>query len=854
MTPLTTNPFARYLALGWSVIPIKRGTKFPHADLLPEVADSEANGGTRRSWKPFQERHPTREEIAEWAQHTTNIAVVLGQLSGIIVLDLDSQTAIRAATERGLPRTATARSSKGPHLYFKHPGGRVRNYRDEAEQWDLKGDGGLVNAPPSIHPTGVVYEWELAPEDVGIAEAPRWLLDIIRAGQERDAQEHRERPANGSLFEGVAQTDEAVRRRTLYFERALSNALDTLRQAGDGSRNHTLNSTSYSMGQLIAGAELEDANPNAKVDAERLEAHIRQELAATAHQMGLATREADLTISSGLRSGKQKPRTLPDFTTASLKSTTSPSQPTLAPVKHEPNSKGPNGTSADPATEPSDLPKGKGKPEKPNEANLIIELGKIATYFHTDAQERYVHYPVGTRFETSQVNHPRSSFRLWLHRRYYEVVGEPPTSNAMSQALEHLEQTALYSGSKKKVFTRIAAVEDVVYINVGDEAGHLLRVDREGWELVQEAPVLFRTTHNAEALPVPVRGGSLDLLRPLLNVADENSWKLLVGWMIGALNPWGPYAHLALRGEQDTGKSTLLRILRMFTDPAKAEENADPKTEDDFMVTALNNHVVSYDNLSAIPGWLSDGLCRMATGAGLIRRKMYKDSEEVVIAVARPALLNGIADIITRPDLLDRTMLIALERIAPERRLTERALSRELQAIAPQVMGALLDGVVMALRHQDSVQLSRLPRMADFVTWVEAAAPAFGWEAEAFLTAYEGNIHTKEANALEMDEVAYTLVQWVDSKIGMSGQRLEFTMKSLLRELSTFEMGEGDTEGSAPRFSLEWPRSPRELSNRVERILPILRTHQVQIVKGHHTRRGVLYHISRLPDAGTTRL
>jgi hypothetical protein len=308
------NPFARYIALGWSVIPVKRGTKVPQADLLPEVADPESEGGTRRSWKPLQERYPTPAELAAWAQQPVNIAVVLGPLSGIMVLDLDSRRAILAATGRGLPLTATVRSSKGLHLYFKHPGGRVRNYRDEAEAWDLKGDGGLVNAPPSLHPTGVEYAWGLAPEVVGIAEAPPWLLDLIRTAQAREAEAARERPEAHSLFAEVRPSGESDRRRTLYFERALRNARFTLRQAGEGSRNQTLNRTAYNLGQLIAGAAREVANPNATIDADRLEAHVRKELLETAQHVGLPVREAERTISSGIRSGKQKPGTLPDFT------------------------------------------------------------------------------------------------------------------------------------------------------------------------------------------------------------------------------------------------------------------------------------------------------------------------------------------------------------------------------------------------------------------------------------------------------------------------------------------------------------------------------------------------------------
>ena len=160
---------------------------------------------------------------------------------------------------------------------------------------------------------------------------------------------------------------------------------------------------------------------------------------------------------------------------------------------------------------------------------------------------------------------------------------------ALQQALQHLEQVAYYEGETRPVYTRIGHADGVIYLAIGDRQGHIVEIDAAGWRLVQDGPVVFRSTRNAQPLPMPERGGSIEALRPLLNLPTEAAWKLCVGWIIGALNPRGPYAHLAISGEQGSGKSSLLRLLRAFVDPAKAEENTEPRTVYDWLGLDLIN-------------------------------------------------------------------------------------------------------------------------------------------------------------------------------------------------------------------------------------------------------------------------
>ncbi len=133
----------------------------------------------RISWKQFQKRSPTPAEIAAWSKSDGNAAIATGRISGIIVLDADGPEAEAEVARCGMPETPVAKTGKGRHYYFKHPGFEVRNFAGRIEGCDLRGDGGYVVAPGSVHPSGAIYAWQTSPATVPFADAPMWLLDLV---------------------------------------------------------------------------------------------------------------------------------------------------------------------------------------------------------------------------------------------------------------------------------------------------------------------------------------------------------------------------------------------------------------------------------------------------------------------------------------------------------------------------------------------------------------------------------------------------------------------------------------------------------------------------------------------------
>src|SRR5512135_2253676 len=162
----------RYLARGWSILPVRARDKRP---LL--------------GWEPLQSSRPSADQVSDWFKRwpDANIGIVTGEISNLIVLDIDPAHGGDASLDRlerelgPLPVTIEAMTGGGGrHLYFAHPGALIRNRTGLAQGMDLRGDGGYIVAPPSVHPSGQPYVWAAgrSPEEVMLAVLPRWVLRL----------------------------------------------------------------------------------------------------------------------------------------------------------------------------------------------------------------------------------------------------------------------------------------------------------------------------------------------------------------------------------------------------------------------------------------------------------------------------------------------------------------------------------------------------------------------------------------------------------------------------------------------------------------------------------------------------
>ncbi len=458
---------------------------------------------------------------------------------------------------------------------------------------------------------------------------------------------------------------------------------------------------------------------------------------------------------------------------------------------------------------------------KRSQATTLVELALETAdleLFHTADGEAFVTLPAGTHTETWPLR--GGPARRWLSRLFFERESTAPGSQAMQDALAVLEGIAAFRGPEHAVHLRLAEHEGAIYLDLGDEYWQTARIDGDGWEVVADAPVRFRRPRGMRPLPYPVAGGTLDELREFVNIDDEQ-WPLLVAWTVAALRPRGPFPIAAVHGEQGSAKSTTLRVLRELVDPNVAALRSEPRDGRDLMIAARNGWVCAFDNMSSISPWLSDALCRLSTGGGFATRELFTDSDELLIDVQRPCAVNGIGELATRGDLLDRAVVLYLPRI--DRYRPEDEFWAAFQQARPRILGALLDGVSAALANVHEIKLDRPPRMADFAYWAVAAEPALGLADGSFLAAYTTN--RADATALTLESSPITEPLQTIAEAGFVG-----TATELLARLAGLA-GEDVTRRKT------WPGNANALAGTLRRLAPNLRTIGVTVDFSRDTGR-----------------
>ncbi len=382
---------------------------------------------------------------------------------------------------------------------------------------------------------------------------------------------------------------------------------------------------------------------------------------------------------------------------------------------------------------------------------MLIDIGLYEDLFHTAAGTAFADLLVNGHRETWPIR--SKQFRGWLRRRYYQATGGAASAAQIRSALDLLETRAQFDGSERAVHIRIAEHAGHIYLDLADEHWRAVDIGPDGWRVIGCPPVRFRRPDGILPLPVPEPGGSIEALNSFLNLSSRDDFVLTVAWLLAALRSGGPYPLLAISGEQGSAKTVLSKLLKALIDPNAAPVRALSREERELMIAANNGHFLAFDNLSGLPVWLSDALCRLASGGSFAVRQLYTDDEEVLFQAARPVLLNGIEDVISRPDLGDRAIFLTLTPIGEAQRRSETELWREFEIARPRILGALLDAVVHGLRAIGRVQLDRLPRMADFALWATACETAL-WPVGTFARAYAANRRAAIESIIEADPVA----------------------------------------------------------------------------------------------------
>ena len=646
-----------YIRRGFPVIPVRV------ADKKPLV-----------SWKEFQRRLPTEEEVQGWFSDadpsSTAIGIVTGKVSGLAVVDLDTEEAVKFAKSAGFPTTPVVKTGKGFHRYYAYrPDLRNFQTRSDLPGIDLRAEGGYVLAPPSVHPSGKQYRWVTGKslDDLSLAEGP-W--DVLFHDPETDKMQ--QKPLK-DLYSGIA---EGGRNSSLA------------RLVGSWTRD------GLTLEECLASAGAVNAKYNPPLSQQEVERIV-----------------------------------------SSIMNTHTRNHPCK---EHEPE----------------------GKKVKPTQLDGLLEVASKLEVFHDDNRDAYC------ILNGQCVSLRGKEIKNYLSYEAYNATKRTVNSNSLSDVLTMLNGKAMFEGPERKLHNRIASGSGAFWFDIGDHRA--IRTTADRWEIV-EAPIMFRRYGHQSIQVMPKSGGDIWLLFDFINVKESDRLITIV-LLISYLVPDIPHPIFHPHGAQGGGKTSLFRAVKRLIDPSTLEAMITPKDKNELIRQIARHHVPLFDNLSKLDSEMSDIICLACTGGGISKRQLFTDDEDHIYNFKRCIGINGINLLITKPDLLDRTILLRLERIVPEKRREETELWQEFDQAKPGILGGMFDVLSRAMRLYPQVRLTDLPRLADFARWGYAIAEAIGEGlGKEFMDAYAENIKRQNSEVIQNNTLCDAVIRFMDGQSEWEG-------------------------------------------------------------------------------------
>ncbi len=421
----------------------------------------------------------------------------------------------------------------------------------------------------------------------------------------------------------------------------------------------------------------------------------------------------------------------------------------------------------------------------------------------------------------------------WLRRLMWEEEQRAVNGEYLKTAAGTLAAKAEFSGEVRELHTRAAWHDGALYYEL--RPGKVARVGAGGWTFEARPPVLFRRYPNLKPLPDPEAGSSLDGLLSLVNLKTERDRRLFAAYAVTAPLPHVGRPILSASGPMGSGKTTAGRSVKRLWDPTAPETvRYDPR---DFLQKAGHCFIPMLDNLSMLPDSAADTLCRLVTGEADSKRKLYTDDEDVIIELRRAVILNGINAPTDRGDVLDRSLVVELERIPDAERRTEEEIWAAFEREHPALLGAAFDVLGRAIARKSSLQLSRRPRLADWGEYAASVYEVMGWGAETFLSDWDEVVKVQNRSALDGSPVAQAVIRFMEDRDEYQG-----TSTELHKKLETVAEELGVSVGR----DKAWPKSARWLWRRIQEVVPLLVAVGIDASR-QHTDKGTTIVLRKKP-------
>ena len=381
----------------------------------------------------------------------------------------------------------------------------------------------------------------------------------------------------------------------------------------------------------------------------------------------------------------------------------------------------------------------------------------------------------------------------------------------LADIIDQCKAIAESSGAARDFLFRVAPNGDGIIIDSGNAENIHFAVSANGVDIISKnSPYTFATGGVVVDTPLPVLGDKSHLKKLgwylNLNKTDE---LLLIAWISYVLaHPkveTTKYPLLILAGSQGQGKSFLSNLILKLTDPTNFGLRVMPNTPKDLAIMTNSNHVVAFDNLRSLTDAQSDLLCMASTRGNFTGRQLFTDADTSSIRLHAPVILNGIHQLVSQPDLAQRSIQLNLLPIHPTSRKSEVAMFAKLQEDFPYIFGGLLEYIAEVFGAMPKAEIVHAERMIDFSKWLAAMELVDQVDVGTYQALYssiveEGQLEVVQGSLLGDAIYAFGMKQQDRPWTGTPAQLLSALNASAKTDLMR---------------SPEWPRNPISLSKKM---------------------------------------
>ncbi|MGN0529102.1 MAG: hypothetical protein ACI4IE_08205 [Eubacterium sp.] len=399
--------------------------------------------------------------------------------------------------------------------------------------------------------------------------------------------------------------------------------------------------------------------------------------------------------------------------------------------------------------------------ETQSETILRLVEENNSVLFHDTANEPYIAVNIDGHKEIWSID--SYGLNIWLNSLYYKAVHKPAKKENITQVLAVLSAKALFENKEPiPLYNRVANKDDTFWYDLTNNDYQSIKITSDNWSLENDTPILFYRYRHQKAQVIPNANGDVNKIFDYINI--KNNRTLFLCWLITCFVPDIPHAMPIFYGEQGAAKSTTCRLLKSLIDPSELETLTLNKDERSLMVNLQTHWFLPFDNVSHISEETSDTLCRAITGGGMQQRKLFTNSEDYIFKFKRCIALNGINNVATRSDLLDRAILLELSRISEDERKELIEVEKNFEKDLPYILGGIFNVLSKAKRIRPTVKLDKLPRMADFARWGFAIGEALGGLGDTFIEEYLININKHDIEIINSNVVATLVFNFMKDK------------------------------------------------------------------------------------------